>query len=389
MQNLKEQFLLDPGIHFLNHGSFGATPKAVFDVYQQWQRTLENQPVLMLDRKFEERHQLARTALGEYIGCAPEDVVYVPNPTTAANIIAKSLKFEPGDEVLGTDHEYGAMDRLWNFLVRRNGISNIREPISLPVTSAEDVFETIWARVTNKTRVLFLSHISSGTALTFPIQPLITRAREAGIMTIIDGAHAPGQIPLNLSELGADFYIGACHKWLCAPKGTAFLYARKAVQGLLDPLVVSWGYESRLLGESQFIDYHELQGTRDISPFLSVPAAIKFQEENNWPAIQKQAHDMLVQARRDVTAITETQPICPEEGGWFHQMAAIQLPELDVVELKTRLYDEHRIEIPVYRWNEVPLIRISIQAYNEPEDIEALLEALRILIPELRAYAAY
>jgi isopenicillin-N epimerase len=387
MQDFKAEFLLDPDIHFLNHGSFGATPKAVFDVYQQWQRTLENQPVEMLDNRFKERMRVARSVLGDYIGSAPEDVVYFPNPTTAANMVARSLSFNQGDEILGTNHEYGAMDRLWRFVAKKTGAKYIRLPIPLPVTNPADFIEQFWSGVTARTRIIFLSHITSGTALTFPIAPIIQRARERGILTFIDGAHVPGQLPLNMQALDVDFYTGACHKWLCAPKGTAFMYAHKRVQDLLAPLVVSWGYEAEVPGDSQFVDYNELQGTKDISAYLSVPAAIQFQQDNDWDAVRAWAHQTVKQARREVLALTGTEAICPEEAGWFQSMAAIQLPELDCKALKARFWDDYRIEIPVYRWNDLPFLRISIQAYNEPADVEALLSALRVLIPELTAKA--
>jgi isopenicillin-N epimerase len=214
MNPLQAQFLLDPDITFLNHGSFGATPKPVFEVYQNWQRELERQPVEFLDRRFAERMSKARAALAEYLDTQRNDLVYVTNATVGANIVARSLKLKPGDEVLTTDHEYGACDRTWRFLSQIRGFAYIRQPISMPISSTEEFVEQLWRGVTKRTRVIYLSHITSPTAVIFPVADVCRRAREAGILTVADGAHAPGQIHLDLEEIGADFYTGNLHNWL-------------------------------------------------------------------------------------------------------------------------------------------------------------------------------
>jgi len=224
---LCDLFLLDPDVIFVNHGSFGACPRPVFAAYQAWQRELERQPVEFLGRRFAALIAEARTALGAYVGAGADDLVYVPNATTGLNIVARSLELAPGDEVLATDHEYGALDRTWRFICAKRGARYVRQPVELPITSAEEVVEAVWAGVTDRTRVLFLSHITSPTAIIIPVAELVRRAREAGIITVVDGAHAPGQIPLDLESLGVDFYAGNCHKWMMAPKGSAFLYARR------------------------------------------------------------------------------------------------------------------------------------------------------------------
>jgi len=270
--NLRDLFLLNPQIYYLNHGSFGACPRPVFERYQEWQRELETQPVEFLSRRVPTLLQDAREALASYLNCPAEDLVYFPNPTTAINMVARSLDLSPGDEILTTNHEYGAMDRTWRFIAEKTGAKYINHPFPLPVSSPVDFINQFWKGVTPKTKVVFLSQITSQTALTFPVSEICARAREDGILTIIDGAHAPGQIHVDLTALGADIYTGACHKWMCAPKGAAFLYASIEIQSWLEPLVVSWGYQAEQPGESQFIDYHQWQGTRDIAAFLSVPA---------------------------------------------------------------------------------------------------------------------
>jgi isopenicillin-N epimerase len=211
MPNLSSQFLLRPDIIFLNHGSFGARPRAVFQEYQRWQRELERQPVEFLGRRFDELMRTAREPLAAYVHCDADDLVYVPNATIGLNIVARSLKLNAGDEILTTDHEYGALDRTWTFLCERAGARFKRQSIPVPVTTRQEVVEQFWSGVTPQTRVIFLSHIISPTALIFPVQEICRRARRAGILTLVDGAHAVGQLPLDLAALDADFYSSNCH----------------------------------------------------------------------------------------------------------------------------------------------------------------------------------
>lgn len=380
MSGLKDLFLLDPEIIFLNHGSFGACPRPVLETYQSWQYALERQPVEFLGRRIIELLCEARLRLATYLGVGADELVYFPNPTTAINMVARSLALQPGDEILSTNHEYGAMDRTWRFICRQTGARYIQRELILPLTSIEEIIETVWSGVTSRTRVLFISHITSPTALIFPIDELCHRARQAGILSIVDGAHAPGQIPLNLSQVGADLYTGACHKWLCAPKGAAFLYARQEIQQMLLPLVVSWGYESEHPSPSRFIDYHEWQGTRDLSAFLTVPAAIDFQARHNWDQVRADCHRLASQARNRLNALTGLEPVCPDTPDWFGQMFVVRLPEsVNLVEFKTRLYDEYRIEAPTIDWDGQKFLRISIQGYNTSQDIDALLQAVQVL----------
>jgi isopenicillin-N epimerase len=376
-QRLRELFLLRPGVTFLNHGSFGACPRPVFEEYQRWQLELERQPVEFLARRSADLLAEARTQLAGYLGASADEVVYFSNPTSAINMVARNLNLQPGDEILTTDHEYGAMDRTWRFVSRKLGARYIHQTLPVPATTHEEFVEAFWAGVTARTRIIFLSHLTSPTALIFPVQAICRRAREAGILTIVDGAHVPGQLLLNLSELGADVYTGACHKWLCAPKGSAFLYARREVQAWLDPLVVSWGWESETPSGSQFIDYHQWQGTRDIAAFLATPAAIRFQAEHNWEAVRAGCHALAREARRRVNEWTGLPPLCPDSPEWFCQMAAVRLPAVDVEALKVRLYDGFQVEVPVFNWNDQPLLRLSFQGYNSAADVERLLVALK------------
>jgi isopenicillin-N epimerase len=374
--DLRRLFLLDPEIVFLNHGSFGATPKPVFDVYQNWQRELERQPVEFLGRRAIDLMAESRAVLADYLGTQRDNLVYVTNATVGANIVARSLNLGPGDEVLTTDHEYGACDRTWRFLARKNGFTYINQPVVLPLTSREDFLEQLWQGVTAQTKIIFLSHITSPTAIIFPVTEVCRRAREQGILTFVDGAHAPGQIPLNLDKIGADYYTGNLHKWLCSPKGAGFLYARPEVQDLLEPLVVSWGWQSEAPGTSQFVDHHEWQGTRDLSAFLAVPAAIRFQQENDWARVQENCHALAVEAEMTIRGLTDL-PSLYIDDSWFAQMVTVSLPVgSDILALKEFLYHKYRIEVPLIEWHRSIFLRISVQGYNLSQDIAALIVAL-------------
>jgi isopenicillin-N epimerase len=372
--SLRDEFLLDPDVTFLNHGSFGACPRAVFERYQEWQRELERQPVLFLARRLEELLAGARAALAGYVGCDADDLVFVPNATAGVNVAAWPSGLQPGDEVLTTDLEYGALDLAWEHVCGDFGARYVRTPIPLPLTSPEEIVETIWAAVTPQTRVLFLSHHTSSTALTLPVAELCRRARERGIRTIVDGAHIPGHLPLSLRELEVDFYAGNCHKWLCAPKGAGFLYVRRELQEDVHPLVVSWGYEG---DDASFRARHEKQGTRDPSAYLTVPTAIEWQRDHDWDAVRARCHEL---ARR-AAAELGLQPLVPgTRHDLFGQMVALRLPDGAPEDLQERLYDEHRIEIPVAEHDGGRLIRPSFQGYNGEGDLARLKAALDALL---------
>lgn len=378
MNSLKNDFLLDPDVAFLNHGSFGACPAPVFEAYQAWQRELEKQPVEFLGRRAGTLLAESRQKLAEYLHTSRDNLVYVTNATHGLNIIARSLQLEPGAEILASDHEYGALDRTWRFLTQKKGTVYINRPILVPLTSHQDFVEQFWSGVTPHTRIIFLSHITSPTALVFPIKAICDRARSAGILTVIDGAHAPGQIPLDLEDLGCDFYSGNLHKWLCAPKGAAFLYARPEVQSFLEPLIVSWGWESEQPGPSTFVDHHEWLGTRDISAFLSVPAAIDYQASHHWDAVRSASHKLVLSTGIQIEDLTHMPGLTYEPDLWYTQMGTSFLPDsTDISALKTRIYDIDRIEVPLIRWNGKNLIRYSYQAYNTSEDQDRLIQALK------------
>ena len=384
---MKELFLLDPDVIFLNHGSFGATPRPVFEEYQHWQEALERQPVQFLVHDLADHLAVARAALGNFIHADKDDLVYIPNATFGVNVVARSLALGDGDEVLTTNHEYGACNHVWQFLSRKRGFQYKQKKISLPVLSDDAFLEAVWQEVTSHTRVIFLSHITSSTACEFPVQAVCARAREAGILTMVDGAHTPGQISIDMEAIGADFYCGNAHKWLCSPKGAGFLWTRRDQQHLIEPLVVGWGWgEDRSYSYgSDYLDYMQWLGTNDLAAYLSIPAAIEFHAANEWTTVRQKCHKLLKEALHEVSELTNIPPSYPDSNYYF-QMGVARLPQiLDLGGLKDRLYDGFNIEIPCIQWQDQQFIRISIQGYNTREEVDCLIEALRKLIPLYRA----
>jgi isopenicillin-N epimerase len=386
MNSIKQHFLLDPKIHFLNHGSFGATPKPVFQAYQDWQMRLERQPVLFLGREHDSLLKESRTALGAYLHADADDLVYIPNATHGVNIIARSLNLQPGDEVLTTDHEYGACDFTWEFLCGKTGAKYIHQSILLPVKSEAEIVKQFLSGVTGRTKVIYLSHITSPTALRLPVEKICERARLHGILTVIDAAHSPGQISVDLQALGADVVFGNTHKWLMSPKGAAFFYVRRDIQRMVEPLIVSWGYGNnpQFGSGSRFIDILQWTGTKDPSAALAVTDAIKFMQEHNWDKVRKGCHQLLRQAVERVCNLTDMEPLYPLEADFFSQMAIAPLPaQTDLTVLKARLYDEYKVEVPLIQWQDRKFVRISIQGYNIVDDVDALINGLNCLLPDV------
>jgi isopenicillin-N epimerase len=383
---LKELFLLDPQIIFLNHGSFGACPRPVFEKYQAWQRQLELQPVQFLGVELDNYLHQARQELGDYVNSSANNLVFIPNATHGVNIVARSLNLNPGDEILTTNQEYGACNFAWEFVCSKTGAVYKRQPISLPFETGEQIADQLWQGVTPQTKVIFFSHITSPTSLTMPVEIICQRAHQAGILTLIDGAHAPGQVTLDLSSIHADFYVGNCHKWMLSPKGAGFIYARPEVQNLIEPLIVSWGYQSRLttLRESIFVDYLQWNGTRDPAAALSVPAAIAFMKEHHWDDVRVSCHQILWEAMERICEITGLSLLYPLDSDLYHQMGTVAIPFVkDLNELKVRLLTEFKIEIPCIEWENHQYLRISVQGYNTLEDINCLVNALKELLPNM------
>jgi len=345
MNGLRDLFLLDPDIVFLNHGSFGACPRPVFEEYQRLELELERRPVEFLarERRFAAAIAGARERLAAYVGARAADLVLLPNSSSGINLAARSLRLEPGDEVLTTDHEYGGMQILWRFVCERADARLVRR-------APDELADAIGAR----TRVLYVSHVTSPTALRLPVEELVAAGRAAGALTIVDGAHVPGHLPLDVEALGADVYAGNCHKWLCAPKGSAFLHVRPEHQSWIEPAVVSWDWD-----EQAFADRHRWPGTRDPAALLAIPAAIDFQAEHDWEDVRRRCRALTREARDRLAELFDLEPLAPDDNGL--QMVAAPLPPCDVDDVKRRLYDEYRIEVPVWEWGGRALIRVSFQ----------------------------
>lgn len=377
---MKEQFLLREDITFLNFGSFGASPKPVFEAYQRFQRELEYEPVQFIINRGPAYLDESRIRLAEYVNCHHDDLVYVPNPTYAVNIVARSLDLKPGEEVLSTNIEYGACDRTWDFYCSEKGAKYVRQEMTLPLTTKEAFLADFWNGFTPKTRLVFLSQITSATALILPVKEICAEAKRRGVPVFIDGAHVPGHISLDLTELDADFYTGACHKWMLTPKGSSFLYVKRAFQNALNPLVVSWGYRADFPGHSQFLDYHQFNGTRDFSAYLTIPEAIDFMKSNDWWSWAETNRNLVHEWLPRLCALVGSTPLAPVTDEFIGQMGSIPVRCKDPFELKNILYTEFRIEIPVMTQNGQSYVRFSINSFNNEQDLEKLEQALKELL---------
>ncbi len=377
---LKSQFLLRDDITYLNFGSFGACAKPIFEKYQQMQLELEQEPVQFITANGIQYLQASRDALGNFVGCNGDDLVFVTNPSYAVNIIAKSFDLKAGDEVLTTNIEYGACDKTWNYYCKKAGAKYVRQNIEFPLTTKEEFVEQFFKGLTPKTKLVFISHITSATGLRLPVEEICAIAKQKGIMTFVDGAHAPGQIPLNLSTLQADIYTGACHKWMMTPKGSSFLYVKKEYQKLFDPLIVSWGYDSAFPSHSQFLDYHQMQGTRDFSAFLTIPTAIDFMQKNDWENVAKNCRELVKANASRFCKLLNAQPLTPINDDFLVQLYSIEIKTQEPEKLHQLLFEKYKIQIPVMRQDNKVFIRYSIQAFNAQEDLNKLANALEDII---------
>ena len=375
MKDYKNIFLLNPHIIYLNHGSFGGCPKEIMDKYFALQLELENQPIDYLANNVEEYSRKTRKALSDFIDCDKNDVVFFPNPSTATNMVAKSLKLSKDDEVLTTNHEYGALVKMWKYICQESEANYVEYSPSIPLESKEDFIKGFVDCITDKTKIIFISHITSSTGLIFPVKEICAEAKKRNIISIVDGAHAPAHINLSVRDINPDIYVGACHKWMLAPKGSSFLYAKKNIQKKLVPLVISWGWESERPGESVFLDNHQWQGTNDISPYLIIPEVISFIQKYDWKEVSKGCRQLNIQSREKLLELFNTKILCADSS-WIGQMSSIILPKCDSLDLYKYLKSKN-IEVPIIDWNNYQIVRISIQAYNTQGDIVKLTKCLK------------
>ena len=377
--DIKDIFLLNRDITFLNHGSFGSCPYPIFKEFQRYQKLLEFQPIAFLDENINNNILGAQQALSTFINCDADDIVFFTNPTTAINEVMRSIPLDDGDEILSSNHEYGALDKAWDFICKKRNVTHVKANIPNPIPSKESFIHAFSSAITKRTKVIFVSHITSATGLIFPVDEIIKIARQKNIISIIDGAHVPGHIPLDLTSLDPDIYTGTCHKWLLCPKGTSFLYVKKNIQNKIDPLIVSWGYKNPEYSRTPFQNNHLWQGTRDVSPFLTIPKAIKFREKYNWNHVSELCKKMILDFRNELLSKFELEPLFENNAHvWLGQMYSFSIPNniYECTKIKTQLIHEYKIEVPIFAWNGKLYIRISLNGYNSEDDLRQLLAVL-------------
>jgi isopenicillin-N epimerase len=378
---------LDSRVVFLNHGSFGACPRAVLDHQSVLRAELEAEPVRFLSRELDDRLDVARAALAAFLGADADDLAFVTNATSGVNAVLRSRVWSAGDELLTTDHVYRACRNALDYVATHSGARVVIAPLPFPLGSPDEVVDAVLAKVTPRTRLALLDHVTSPTGLVLPIERLIAELSRRGVEVLVDGAHAPGMVPLDLNALGATYYSGNCHKWLCAPKGSAFLWTRHDRQPEVRPLTISHGATATYPGRSRFRMEFDWTGTSDPTAWLTVPKAIEYVGSllpGGWPAVMAHNRTLALQARRLVSETIGTKPPCPES--MVGSLAVILLPD-GVTEgiawrrpdpIQGRLFDGWGIEVPVMSWPAPPQrhIRVSAQLYNERAHYVRLAEAL-------------
>ncbi len=389
-------WVLDPSVTFLNHGSFGSCPRAVLECQDAWRERLERQPVRFLVLELEELLDDARAGLAQFVGAEADNLVFVPNATAGVNSVLRSLRFEPGDELLVTNQEYNACRNALDFVAARSGARVVGAAIPFPFESVEQVVGAIVTKVTPRTRLALLDHVTSQTGAVMPIERLVCELSGRGIDTLVDGAHAPGMVPLNLRQIGPTYYTGNCHKWLCAPKGAAFLCVQPERQSLIRPLSISHGANSPRTDRSRFQIEFGWTGTHDPSAWLCVPTAINYLGSllpGGWPEIMKRNRDLALAGRRLLCDALQVPTPCPDD--FIGSLAAMALPDstepaplpsplyLDALQDRFRL--QYDIEVPIIPWPAYPkrLLRVSAQLYNSLPQYEKLSAALKAELPSL------
>jgi isopenicillin-N epimerase len=397
---------LDPTITFLNHGSFGACPRAVLEAQREYRDRMEWQPVQFLARDLDGLLGEAREELGSFVGADPDDLAFVANATGAVNAVLRSLHFEPGDELLTNDHEYNATINVLRHVAARDGARVVVAGIPFPLESEDAVVDAILDAVTARTRLALISHVTSPTALVLPVERIVAGLAERGVETLVDGAHAPGMLPLDLDRLGAAWYTGNLHKWVCAPKGAAFLHARRDRQPGIRPNTISHGANAVIdsdddTGRSRFRAEFDWQGTLDPTAWLAVPDALRFVGglvDGGWPEVMARNRALTLRARAAMSGALGLAAATPAPDSMLGSMVALPLPTdgplaapaggsspLDTDPLQRRLLEEHRVEVPIGPWpvpaaeSSAPprrLIRVSSALHNGPDDVDRLVAGL-------------
>ncbi|WP_416673140.1 aminotransferase class V-fold PLP-dependent enzyme [Egbenema bharatensis] len=381
--HLRSLWALDPTVAYLNHGSFGACPIAVLEQQQLFRSQLEAEPVRFFETQLEPLLDDSRSVLAQLIGADTANLAFVPNATTGVNTVLRSLTFQPGDELLTTNHEYNASRNALDFVAQRSGATVVVAQVPFPIASSEQAITAILDRVSPRTQLVLVDHVTSQTALVFPLKSLVKELADRGIDVLVDGAHAPGMIPLQLKELGAAYYTGNCHKWLCAPKGAAFLYVREDKQPQLRPLVISHGANSPRRDRSLFHLEFDWTGTFDPTAYLCVATAIRLMGSlfpDGWTGLMDHNRAVILSARQRLSQALGISLPCPAE--MIGSMATLPLPRGSAKSLQDQLFRQFQIEVPIFPWSKEPdrAIRVSAQVYNTATEYDQLAEALRDLL---------
>ena len=390
---LASHWLLDAEIAQLNHGSFGACPRVVLEAQTAHRERFEREPSRFILHEALPLLDASRSALAELVGCEGDDLAFVPNATTAANAVLRSYPFREGDEIIVTNHGYKACNNAARFVAERCGARVVVAEVPFPLAGANEVVESVLAVVTDRTRLAILDHVTSPTALVFPVDRLVSELEGRGVATFIDGAHAVGMLDLNLEKIGASWYTSNCHKWLCAPKGTAFLHTRRDRQETTRPTVISHGANTLLPDRSKYLCEFDWTGTSDITGWFCVPECIAFLEglfPGGLPALQEHNRSLALEARTLLCEALSVAPPCPSQ--MIGSLVTLPLPpggEIDdqtwptpEMTLRDELWRKFGVQVPVFVWPEAPhrFLRVSTHAYNCTEDIERLATALRQLV---------
>jgi isopenicillin-N epimerase len=376
---VRGKWSLRGGVSYLNHGSFGPSPRPVLAAQQAWIERLESEPMDFLVRELDDRLAEARQALGRFVGCPADDLLLVDNATVGMNLVAANLRLEPGDEVLANDHEYGAVLRTWERACRRAGARLVVSKIPAPIADPAEVVEAIFRHATERTKLIVFSHVTSPTAVVMPAEAITRAARERSIGVCIDGPHAVAMRPLELARLDCDYYTASCHKWLCAPFGSGFLYVHPRRQAAMEPLVVSWG-RTPAGHAASWRDEFTWSGTRDPSPYLATTAAIEFLDQIGLDAFRERTHELARRARELITSWTALGALVPDSPTWYGSMISLPLPPGNAESLQQALWEQYQIEVPIVDWNGQRLVRPSCHLYTQEEELVRLAAALRDLV---------
>lgn len=375
----RHEWSLTEGVTYLNNGSWGPTPRVVSQARREWLDKIESDPHDFLVRQLGPQLATCRSRLAQLIGTAGDNLTLVENATIAMNIVASSIRLQPGDEVLINDHEYGAVLRLWERACRRAGAKLIVQPLPVPIATAEEVVETLFAKAADRTRLLVVSHVTSPTAIVLPVEAICRRAQEMGIASCVDGPHAIAMLDVHLDQLDCDYYCASCHKWLCAPLGSGFLYVNPRQQSTVEPALMSWGRP--LEGDvASWRDEFNWVGTRDPSPYLAVPTAIDFLAAVGFDNFRRRTHALAAYARERILDIVGVEALVPDTTEWYGSMISLRLTDGEAEPLQRALWERHQIEIPIVAWQGRRLVRPSCHLYTSRSDIDRLAFGLTELL---------